>query len=95
MGIYYLYTRYIDLVKNAIGHLKANGNPTRSSSNYFIVSRRYAYDNDNNYYWMTHYVDANDNIQNISLYYYSNGFSGESICFRIVLKFLYCHLLSF
>ena len=76
-----LYQKDYDLVKNAIGTLKAT-NVKGLSSLYWIASRFYGYKSTTTYSWGGCLIDSlgssDDSVYNSDMYYYSNSSFRES-----------------
>ena len=77
-----LYTNDTDLVKNAIGTLKAS-TKGGSASTYWLASRYYRYDSSSFWYYSGRLIGSSGSINDYNLYYYSRGFSVYSSNFRL------------
>ena len=69
-----LYTNDTDLVKNAIGTLKAS-QKGGSASSYWLASRYYIYISSSYWSYEDRNINSRGSIDSSSLYYYSSGFS--------------------
>ena len=78
-----LYTNDTDLVKNAIGTLKAS-QKGRSASDYWLASRFYVYSSSSNWSYRGRIIESSGGIRyNNYLYSYISGFNANSDDFRL------------
>ena len=77
-----LYTNDTDLVKNAIGTLKAS-TKRGSASIYWLASRYYIYSSSSIWYYSGRDINSSGGIYSIGLYNYDSGFYARSSNFRL------------
>lgn len=69
-----LYKNDVDLIKAAIGRVRASNNNSRSSeTSYWLASRAFVYSNPNSWYYTANNISSNKVSFGSAMYSYSNG----------------------
>ena len=78
------YETDYNLVKNAVGTLKANEVGTTTAQGYWVASRYYNYSSSNYWSFNGRTIDSNGNLDSLSLYIYTNNIHADRSMFYFI-----------